>query len=457
MWDDDDDGPPKGKVDLLPWSHEHASSASSPLVDMGETSQIKRRRNNKSVSELMSMLPAQPDRATCHFVAWLSTMGSDRIDWDEDTFQLIIDGVRKNNSSLVDILTFLEDEEPIGDKMFVTSHTTGDFHGILMGTTHFINIVDQELYSDSFIEETPFEEDMYKHHMRELSCFLEKNYGMNPDKIKQVMDVSLEAKKKMRYHTIVKTAEAKQKKERKRDKTERDKVVINEVMRKVREEEEKKMREEVGKKICEGQSMQLEEIYANMPRDLAMAKFRMSKKPSITKRGEMERKVHKKMEKKGKPKWVVGMLLEQMLEKKGWNEPGNPIARLGTAIQKEAYKVAQRKDLTKGEKMEEIKKIIDQIKEKHEVLESHHQATKGKKKESTAGDDEDYELESDDDDDDDDDDDGGGGNDMTELMDVGLAYLQDEEKRKKETEAKKLDIATGGDEEVTEGDYEERD
>ena len=52
-------------------------------------------------------------------------------------------------------------------------------------------------------------------------------------------------------------------------------------MRKVREEEEKKTREEVRKKICEGQSMQLKEIHANMPHDLAMAKFRMPKNPSI--------------------------------------------------------------------------------------------------------------------------------------------------------------------------------
>ena len=59
----------------------------------------------------MSMLPAQLGRATRHFVAWLNTVGADRIDWDENTFQVIIDGVRKNNSSLVDILTFLEDEE----------------------------------------------------------------------------------------------------------------------------------------------------------------------------------------------------------------------------------------------------------------------------------------------------------------------------------------------------------
>ena len=119
-----------------------------------------------------------------------------------------------------------------------------------------------------------------------------------------------------------------------------------------------------------------------MPHDLAMAKFRMpKKKPSITKRGETEKKVHDKMEKKGKPKWVVGMILEQMLEKEDWKEPGNPIARLGTAIQKEAYKVAQRKDLTKGEKEETIKKIIDQIKEKHEVFESRCQARRKKEEE----------------------------------------------------------------------------
>ena len=135
---------------------------------------------------------------------------------------------------------------------------------------------------------------------------------------------------------------------------------------------------------------------------------------------------------------MVGTLLEQMLEKEGWNEPGNPIARLGTAIQKEAYIVAQRKDLTKGEKEVEIKKIIDQITEKHEVLQSRHQAKREKKKE-TAGD-EDYELEGGDDDDDD----GGGDDDMAELMDVGLAYLEDEKKRE-ETEGEKLDIATEGD------------
>ena len=156
MWDDDNDGLPKGEPDLLPWSNDHMSS-SWTVADMGETSQGKWRRNNKSVSELMSMLPAQPDRATRHFVAWLSTVGADRIDWDENMFQVIIDGVRKNNSSLVNILTFLEDEEPIGNKMFATWHTTGDFHGILMGTTHFIDVVSQELYSDGFIEQTPFD------------------------------------------------------------------------------------------------------------------------------------------------------------------------------------------------------------------------------------------------------------------------------------------------------------
>ena len=57
------------------------------------------------------MLPAQPDRATRCFVAWLSTVEPDWIDWDEDMFQVIIDGVCKINSSLVDILTFFVHEE----------------------------------------------------------------------------------------------------------------------------------------------------------------------------------------------------------------------------------------------------------------------------------------------------------------------------------------------------------
>ena len=81
--------------------------------------------------------------------------------------------------------------------------------------------------------------------------------------------------------------------------------------------------------------MRLKNIHVNMPHKLTRAKFRTQ---SVTKRGETERKVHEKMEKKGKPKWVVGTLLEQMLEKKGWNEPGKAIARLGTAIQKELTK-----------------------------------------------------------------------------------------------------------------------
>ena len=112
--------------------------------------------------------------------------------------------------------------------------------------------------------------------------------------------------------------------------------------------------------------------------------------------------------------------------------------------------MAQRKDLTEGEKTNEIKKIIDQIRDKHHILESCHQARRGKKEEMTVGD-EDYELEGSGDDDD-----GGGGDDMAELIDIGLAYLEDEKKRRKETEEEKLDITTGGDK-VTEGDYKERD
>ena len=112
-------------------------------------------------------------------------------------FQLVIDSVCKNNSSLVDILTFLENEEGIGEKMYATLHTTGDFRGILMGTTHFIDVVGQELYSDCFIEQTPFNEDMYEHHMEELADFLQKNCTMSPDKITKVMGIIVEVRKRM--------------------------------------------------------------------------------------------------------------------------------------------------------------------------------------------------------------------------------------------------------------------
>ena len=70
-------------------------------------------------------------------------------------------------------------------------------------------------------------------------------------------------------------------------------------MRKVREEAEKKTREEVGKKMHKGQSIRIKEIHANMAHDLAMAKLRiLKKKPSMAKRGETEKKLCKKMEKR---------------------------------------------------------------------------------------------------------------------------------------------------------------
>ena len=61
--------------------------------------------------------------------------------------------------------------------------------------------------------------------------------------------------------------------------------------------------------------------------------------------------------------------------------------------------------------------------------------------------DDDTELVEGGDDDDDDDDDGGGGDEIAELMDIGLAYLKDQDKTAKREESEKLDIATGGDKE----------
>ena len=142
-------------------------------------------------------------------------MGADQIDWDKNTFQVIIDSVCKNNSNLADILTFLEDEEPIGRKMFASLHTTGDFLGIPMGTTHFIDVVSQELYFNGFIEHTPFDEDNYEEHVEELAEFLRRNYGMSGEKIMKVMGLSLGVRKKMQHNVTKKAVKAVEKEEQK--------------------------------------------------------------------------------------------------------------------------------------------------------------------------------------------------------------------------------------------------
>ena len=436
VWDDDDGGERSR-------SYDQTTSA-----DMRET----RKTNNKSVSELMSMLPAKADRSTRSFVAWLQARKSDQIDWDEDTFQVIIDGVRKNNSSLVDIITFLVDDSKIGEKMYATSHTSGRFEGIPIGTTHFIEAVGQELHSDGFIEQTPYDEDTYGDHLERLAMFLGTNYGMKEEKIKEVMHMSIGERMRMRHKTREESEKAAREAERQREKTEREREDVKKVMKKVQEEEEKNTREQVKKKLRESKSRRLEEMHAEMPHELAMAKLRTPKKkkrPEITKRGRTEKKVIKKMKKKGLPKWATEKslgktLLEQMNEKDWWNKPDNPLVRIGTAIHNKAYQVSQRKDLTKEEKSDEIERVIDQITGRHKTLQSRRDATKAKKRlaETKTGDDDDdgvYELVGKSDD---------GGDEMAELMDIGLAMFEEDEEKEKEEE-EKLDVATGGDDEAT--------
>ena len=238
VWDDDDSGERSRSYDQ------------STSADMRE----KRKTNNKSVSELMSMLPTSADRSTRHFVTWLQGREPDRIDWDEDTFQVIIDGVHKNNSSLVDIITFLVDRARIGDKMYATSHTSGKFEGIPIGTTHFIEAVGQELHSDGFIDQSPYDDDTYGNHMEKLASFLESNYRMSEEKIKDVMHISIGERRRMHYEAKEESEKAAQKAERQREKTEKEREDIKKVMKKVQEEEEKNTREQVKKKLRESQS-----------------------------------------------------------------------------------------------------------------------------------------------------------------------------------------------------------
>ena len=231
-------------------------------------------------------------------------------------------------------------------------------------------------------------------------------------------------------------------------------------MKKVQEEEEKNTREQVKKKLRESQSRRLEEMHAEMPHELAMAKLRTPKKkrPEITKQGVTEKRVIKKMKKKGIPKWAmeksVGKtLLEQMNEKDWWTKPDNPLIRMGTAIHNKAYQVSQRKDLTQEEKSDEIQRIIDQITERHKILQSRRDATKAKKRlaEMKTGDPDDdgvYELVGKSDDNDD------GGDEMAEFMDIGLAMMEEDEKKGEE---EKLDVTTGGDDEDVHHDDDDDD
>ena len=261
VWDDNDGGETSRSYDQ------------TTPADMRE----KRKTNNKSVSELMSMLPATADRSTRHFVTWLQGREPDRIDWDEDTFQVIIDGVCKNNSSLVDIITFLVDGAGIGEKMYATSHTSGRFEGIPIGMTHFIEAVGQELHSDSFIEQTPYNEDSYGDHVEKLASFLDTNYHMPAEKIKDVMGISIGERIRMQHKTREESEKAAREAERQREKMEKEREDVKKVMKKVQEEEDKNTREPVKKKLRESQSRRLEEMHAKMPHELAMAKLRTPK------------------------------------------------------------------------------------------------------------------------------------------------------------------------------------
>ena len=166
---------------MLPRSHNH-----TPSVDMGEASRRKQKsNNNKSVSELMNMLPAQPDRATHCFVAWLSTVEPDQIDWDEDTFQVIIDGVCKINSSLVDILTFLVEEvkrcmQLCTQLAISMAYRWAPLISLILSVTNY----------------TPMASSCI--HLLMRMCMNNTwNYSMFAEKIKNIMRRSIEARKKM--------------------------------------------------------------------------------------------------------------------------------------------------------------------------------------------------------------------------------------------------------------------
>ena len=86
-------------------------------------------------------------------VTWLSTI-SKRIDWNSVTKEISIDGQIKNGSSIVDILTFVwrsHDDASV----YPTSHKSGLFKGVLLGTTHFLHTLGEEMYTQGIIDINP--------------------------------------------------------------------------------------------------------------------------------------------------------------------------------------------------------------------------------------------------------------------------------------------------------------
>ena len=142
----------------------------------------------RGIESLLQILPVDPNCGLHRLVAWLSS-SSRRIDWDPLTLEISIDGNKKENSSIVDILMFLWNDHD-DESVYPTSHTFGTFVGISRGTTRFLLILGEEMYSQGLIKNDPHSMLTEDNHVAELASILSSTYSLNEGKIMGTLKLS---------------------------------------------------------------------------------------------------------------------------------------------------------------------------------------------------------------------------------------------------------------------------
>ena len=153
------------------------------LSSSPETLRLKRDRKES----LLEMLPRDTSRSLHQFVAWLSS-ASKRIKWDPMSMEVSLDGERKSGSSIVDILTYLA-YPPRDNTMYPSVHKYGIFKGIPVGTTRFLRVLGEEMYSLGLVDTDPHGGNQEKH-FDHLSKILNSSYNMNTETIHAMLELS---------------------------------------------------------------------------------------------------------------------------------------------------------------------------------------------------------------------------------------------------------------------------
>ena len=87
------------------WDDIYDETGVPPPQQFSTASSTTRLSSGEVSANPMSRLLLDKDRSIWYLITWLTSSAADCIDWDGDTFHLILGGVHKNNSNPVDIIT----------------------------------------------------------------------------------------------------------------------------------------------------------------------------------------------------------------------------------------------------------------------------------------------------------------------------------------------------------------